>query len=197
MSLLNSMSAPSRQLSEVLTRAIEQAHLASNIIRDLREFCSKGDGPKKCLEIDGIINGLLKLLKSEEQESGVTIEFYPECRSCKVMVSKVQIDQVLINLVRNSIEAIKLAKTPNGRVVLQTRRFPNDTVEVTVADNGPGIDGEIIDMIFEPFQTNKETGMGIGLSLSRSIIEAHGGKLWLDKHYRNGALLGFALPVCQ
>jgi len=66
---------------------------------------------------------------------------------------------------------------------------------VTVADNGPGIDAAIVDVIFDPFQTSKKTGMGFGLSLSRSIIEVHGGKLWLDKSYRNGALFGFELPV--
>jgi two-component system sensor kinase FixL len=71
----------------------------------------------------------------------------------------------------------------------------NNCAEVTVADNGPGIDASIIDVIFYPFQTSKKAGMGLGLSLSRSIIEAHGGKLWMDKSYRSGALFAFQLPV--
>ena len=82
-------------------------------------------------------------------------------------------------------------------MVLRSRLIPGDSVEVTIADNGPGIDPEMVKTIFEPFQTNKEDGMGIGLSLSRSIIEAHGGKLWVDSRYQDGALLGFALAVCQ
>jgi two-component system sensor kinase FixL len=70
-------------------------------------------------------------------------------------------------------------------------------VEVTVADNGPGINAEIADTLFDPFQTNKESGMGIGLSLSRAIIEAHEGRLWVDKDRHNGALFGFQLPVSK
>jgi two-component system sensor kinase FixL len=104
----------------------------------------------------------------------------------------------LVNLVWNSLEAIGQAKIANGRVVIQSRLLPNDMIEVTVTDNGPGIDSTMANKIFEQFQTSKETGMGIGLSLSRSIIEeVHGGKLWADKNHQNGALLGFELPVIE
>jgi two-component system sensor kinase FixL len=113
------------------------------------------------------------------------------------MADKIQIEQVLVNMVRNSLEAIGHAKITEGRVVLQTRLLPNDSIEVTVTDNGPGIDAEMVSRIFHPFQTSKETGMGIGLSLSRRIIETHGGKLWVDDDYQNGALFGFTLPVSK
>jgi two-component system sensor kinase FixL len=99
--------------------------------------------------------------------------------------------------VRNAIEAITNAKISEGRIVLHTRLLPHDSVEVTVADNGTGIAASIVDVIFDPFQTSKKTGMGVGLSLSRSIIEAHGGKLWLDKSYSRGALFGFELPISK
>ncbi|MEA3241821.1 MAG: ATP-binding protein, partial [Pseudomonadota bacterium] len=110
---------------------------------------------------------------------------------------KIQIEQVLVNLVRNSLEAIGHAKITGGRVVIQTRLLPNDMIEVNVIDNGPGIDATMTGKIFDQFQTSKETGMGIGLSLSRTIIEAHGGKLWVDKDHQNGALFGFELPVSE
>jgi two-component system sensor kinase FixL len=196
-SLVNSMSSPPQQLGEVLERAIEQSHRAGDIIRHLREFVSKGNSHRELLEIDQVARGIITFLKHEVQESDVVVEFYPRCQSRKIKADKIQIDQVLINLVRNSLEAIGHAKISEGRVVLQTRLLPNDSVEMTVTDNGPGIDAEMVDTIFHPFQTSKETGMGIGLSLSRRIIEDHGGKLWMDKEYQNGALFGFELPVSK
>jgi len=194
-SLLKTLSPPPQQLCEILERAGEQAHRASDIIRHLREFISKGDNQRELFELDQAIRGILQLLKYDVQDSGVKIEFYPGCESCKVMADKVQIDQVLINIVRNSIEAITNANISQGRIVLRTRLLPNNSVEVTVADNGPGVDAAIVDVIFDPFQTSKKTGMGFGLSLSRSMVEDHGGKLWLDNSYTNGALFGFELPV--
>jgi two-component system sensor kinase FixL len=196
-SLVNSMSSPPQQLGEILKRATEQAHRAGDIIRHLREFVSKGNSHKELLEIDQVVRGIITFLKHEVQESDVVVEFYPRCQSRKVEADKIQIDQVLINMVRNSLEAIGHAKISEGRVVLQTRLLPNDSIEVTVTDNGPGIDAEMVGTIFHPFQTSKETGMGIGLSLSRRIIEDHGGKLWMDKEYQNGALFGFELPVSK
>jgi C4-dicarboxylate-specific signal transduction histidine kinase len=197
LSLLNSLSSPPQQLCEILERAEKQALRAGDIIRHLRELVSKGNNQKEPLELDQAIRGIITLLKYEVQQSAVKIEFYPDCQACRVEADRIQIDQVLINLVRNSIEAISNAKKPGGRIVLRTRMLPNNFVEMTVADNGPGVDADIVNVIFDPFQTSKKTGLGFGLSLSRSIIEAHGGKLWVDEAYRNGALFGFELPVSR
>ena len=196
-SLLHSLSSPPQQLCEILERASEQAHRAGDIIRHLREFVSKGGNHKEILDLGQVIRSMLSFLKYELQESGVKIEFHQDCRTCKVKADKIQMDQVLINLVRNSLEAIGQAKITNGRVVLHARLLPHDRVGVTVTDNGPGIDAKMVGKIFEPFQTSKETGMGIGLSLSRRIIEAHDGELWVDKEYLNGARFGFQLPVSR
>ena len=136
-------------------------------------------------------------LKWEVQDSGVKFELRLEEQTHKVTANKIQIEQVLVNLVRNSLEAIGHAKITEGRVVIQTSLLQNDMIEVRVSDNGPGIDVTMAGKIFDQFQTSKETGMGIGLSLSRTIIEAHGGKLWVDKGHQNGALFGFSLPVSE
>lgn len=194
-SLLNSLPSPPLQLSEVLERAEKQAHRASEIIRQLRHFVSKGDNQKELLELDRVIQDIISFLRIDAQRSGIKIEFYPNCPNCRVEANKIQIDQVLVNIVRNSIEAIRNTTITGGQIVLRTNLLPNNCVEVTVADNGSGIDAAIVDVIFDPFQTSKKTGMGLGLSLSRSIIEAHGGKLWVDKGYMSGALFGFQLPV--
>jgi two-component system sensor kinase FixL len=80
---------------------------------------------------------------------------------------------------------------------VQTRLLLNESIETTVIDNGPGIDADMADKMFNPFQTSKPSGMGMGLSISRTIVEAHGGKLWADVQHGNGALFGFNLPVCE
>jgi two-component system sensor kinase FixL len=147
--------------------------------------------------LDKIIRDVIIFLKWEVRERGVKIELRLRGQTHKVTANKIQIEQVLVNLVRNSLEAIGHAKITEGRVVIQTRLLQNDMIEVSVSDNGPGIDATMAGKIFDQFQTSKETGMGIGLSLSRTIIEAHGGKLWVDKDHQNGALFGFELPVSE
>ena len=196
-SLVNSMSSPPQQLGEILERATEQAHRAGEIIRHLREFVSKGDSNQEFLDIDQVIRDVIILIKHEAQKSDVKIIFHPGSQACKIKANKIQIEQVLINMVRNSLEAIRNAKIAEGQIVLQSRMLSNESVKITVADNGPGINPAMVDTLFHPFQTTKKTGMGIGLSLSRTIIETHDGKLWLDKNYENGALLVFELPVSK
>jgi PAS domain S-box-containing protein len=196
-SLVSSLPSPPQQLGEMLERAKEQAHRAGDIIRHLREFVSKEGKDKEPFDLDQVIRDVITLLKWEVQESGIKIDLRPGGQTRKVSANKIQIEQVLINLVRNSLEAIGQAEIAAGRVVIQTRLLPNDMIEVSVSDNGPGVDATMADKIFDQFQTSKETGMGIGLSLSRTIIEAHGGNLWVDKDRQNGALFVFELPVSE
>jgi len=181
----------------MLERATEQAHRAGDIIRHLREFVSKGEKDKESVDLDKIIRDVITFLKWEVQESGVKIKLRLDGQAHKVTVDKIQIEQVLINLVRNSLEAFEHAEMTEGHVVIQTGLLPNAMIEVRVTDNGPGIDATMADKIFDQFQTSKETGMGIGLSLCRTLIEVHGGKLWVDKNHQNGALFGFKLPVSE
>ena len=111
------------------------------------------------------------------------------------MANKVQIEQVLVNLVRNSVEAMQSHKTSGGKVILGTRLTKDGMIEVTVTDNGPGIDPDMKGKMFNPFQTSKASGMGMGLSISRSIIEAHGGTIRAVEQHPDGASFVFTLPV--
>jgi len=196
-SLVNSLPSSPQQLGEILELATEQAHRAGDIIRNLREFVGKESKDKEAFEVDRVIYDIVTFLKSEVQKSGVRIELHLGGQACKVTANRVQIEQVLVNLVRNSLEAFEHTKTVDGRIDIQTRLLPNDMFEVIVTDNGPGIDAAMAGKIFDQFHTSKESGMGIGLSLSRSIIEAHGGRLWVDESHQNGALFGFVLPVSK
>jgi len=193
--MLEEQPAMPEKLSDILGRALEQTHRAGDIIRRLRDFVSKGTTQKEPIEIDKLIRGVMDFLDWELRNSHVKIDLNHCGHHCEVVVDKVQIEQVLLNLVRNSLEAIQNADTREGHVLLKTHVLPGNLVEVTVSDNGPGIDEDMVDKLFNPFQTNKGTGMGMGLSISRSIIEAHGGKLWAAKAPANGAVFGFNLPL--
>jgi PAS domain S-box-containing protein len=192
-SLVNALPEPPRQLGEILSRATEQAHRAGDIIRHLREFVSKKDNNIESFDLDQAIKDVIKFLKWEIQESGVIIEFHAGGQSRRIEACRVQIEQVLINLLQNSLDAIRDGNIMNGKVVITSCLKANDMIEVTVADNGPGIEPSIASRIFHQFQSSKKSGMGIGLSISRTIIETHGGKLWVDKNYPGGTLFGFVL----
>jgi len=193
--LVKSLPSPPPQLRGILERASEQAQRAGNIIRHLREFVSKGSNDKQPLDLDEVIKDLNILLGSELKSSKVKLEYCLDGRGRRVMANKVQIEQVMVNLVRNSVEAIHSIHNYTGKVILKTRILKDESIEVTVSDNGPGIDPSMIGKLFNPFQTSKVTGMGMGLSISRSIIEAHGGSIWADEQHHHGALFGFSLPV--
>jgi PAS domain S-box-containing protein len=182
-------------LVELLERAAEQAHRSGDIIRHLRRFLSKGRIKKVRVDLDAVIREIADFFYWEVRDSPVKIEFRLNSQGRLVEADRVQVEQVLLNLVRNGVEAIQGAGMADGHLVLQTRVLPTDSIEVTVADNGPGVDPVMSGRIFDPFQTTKETGMGMGLSISRSIIDAHGGKLWLADAPGKGAIFGFELPL--
>ena len=179
---------------DILERASGQAHRAGNIIRHLREFISKGRNNKTRVVLDELIQLVIDFISWERRDSDIQVTFHPGTSSREVLIDKIQIEQVLINLIRNSIEAIRDAAISGGQVDIATRLAGEDMVEVSVADNGPGIDPTLADSLFEPYQTSKETGLGMGLSISRSIIEAHNGKLWADRQRQQGALFCISIP---
>jgi signal transduction histidine kinase len=104
----------------------------------------------------------------------------------------VHIEQVLLNLLRNAIDAIRDASMSSGSITVMTRRF-EDMAQVSVIDSGPGIDAATADKVFEPLASHKEYGLGVGLRISRSLIEAHGGRLWVEPH-TPGGIFYFVLP---
>ena len=182
---------------DILERASEQAHRAGEVIRHLREFVSKGSNNKSRVVLDKLIQGVIDLVSWELRDSDIQVVFQQDPRAHEVCVDKIQVEQVLINLVRNSIEAIRGAGISGGQVDIATRLTADGSIEVSVADNGPGIDPSMSNSLFDPYQTSKETGMGMGLSISRSIIEAHNGKLWADEQRQQGALFSMRIPGCE
>jgi signal transduction histidine kinase len=112
------------------------------------------------------------------------------------MVDLLQIEQVLINLLRNAIEAIGESRTPRGAILIEAKNLDADFIEVRVVDTGPGFPPQLLESAFLPLSSSKAEGLGIGLPLCRSIVEAHGGKLWLDDSSPGGAV-HFTLPIAK
>ena len=192
--LADSLPDSLKLLKEILSHATSQAQRAGDIIRHIRGLVSHDDQVLEHLELDMLISDVIKFLKWDIQEYGVLVQFTPGTQKARINANKIQIEQVLINLLQNSLQAIG-KKKPQSKIVIGTRLLDDRMLEVTVADNGPGIPPSIADTLFGQFKTSKSKGMGIGLSLSRTIIEAHGGTLWFDKNFKDGALFGFVLPT--
>jgi PAS domain S-box-containing protein len=182
---------------DILKRASGQAHRAGDVIRHLREFLSKGSNNRVRVVLDDLIQGVIDFISWEVRDSDIQITFLPGSPGREILAGKVQIEQVLINLIRNSVEAIRQADISGGQVNIATGMAADGSIEVTVADNGPGIAPSVAGSLFESYQTSKEEGMGMGLSISRSIIEAHNGRLWADEKRPQGALFSMSIPECN
>ena len=173
-------------------KAVEQVDRAAQIIRRLREFVSKGDADRRPESLSKIVEEASALAlvgaKSQGLRAAISLDPFAEL----AFVDKIQIQQVLVNLVRNAVEAMEAGPLRNLHV---TTRRQGEMIEVAVADTGPGIAEHIKARLFEPFVTSKATGMGVGLSICRSIVESNGGRLWAEDNEDGGTVFRFTLPV--
>jgi two-component system sensor kinase FixL len=176
-----------------LDETAKQALRAGDIIRHLREFVTRGETERRPEDIKKLVEeaGALALVGSRERGVKSVFEFGPE--SGVVLADRVQVQQVLINLMRNAMEAMR--DSERRELVIRTHEVAATTLAVEVADTGPGIPDEIAAQLFQPFVTTKPGGMGIGLSISKRIIESHGGHLTVAKNDEGGATFVFTLPT--
>lgn len=185
--------ATAGRIREALEETAKQSLRAGEIIRHLREFVTRGETEKSREDVRKLIEeaGALALVGSRQEGVRSVFEFARDTEH--VLVDKVQIQQVLINLMRNALEAMRESK--QRELVVRTERDDAGFVLIEVADTGPGISEEILERLFHPFTTSKSNGMGIGLSISKRIIEAHGGQILASRNARGGATFRFSLPV--
>jgi two-component system sensor kinase FixL len=176
-----------------LEETAKQALRAGDIIRHLREFVTRGDTERQPEDIRKLIEeaGALALVGSRERGIKAVFAFGPA--DDVVIADRVQIQQVLINLMRNAMEAMRDSEVKT--LTVTTRHTDAERLEVTVADTGPGIADDIAPNLFQPFVTSKPNGMGVGLSISRRIIESHGGELTVRRNEAGGATFTFTLPL--
>ena len=176
---------------EIVQDIDAQAHRAGEIIRALRQFVGKDDTSRSSFDLNTLIDQTLRLIANDAQKHGVDIVVsIPE--KTIVVGARVQIAQVFVNLLRNSIEAMAEAGTKDPKITIKAQSEP-DFLRISVQDNGPGMIAP--QDVFTPFQSTKADGMGMGLSICRSIIEGHGGKFLADQNVDQGALFAFTLPM--
>jgi two-component system, LuxR family, sensor kinase FixL len=179
---------------EALRDTAEQALRAGEIVRRMRDFLSHGDSEQAVESLSKIMTeaNALALVGSREHDIEVQISLDPEAES--VFVDRIQIQQVLVNLIRNAIEA--MLDSPVRTLTISTSA-EEDMITVAIEDSGSGISDELAPQLFQPFVTSKEAGMGIGLSICRTIIEAHGGRIWFEPAAEGGTIFQFTLPKAE
>jgi two-component system sensor kinase FixL len=183
----------SATMRNALDKAAEQAVRAGQIIRRLRDFVSRGETERRVERVSKLVEEASALALVGTRELGVDVRLRIRPDADLVVADRVQIQQVLLNLIRNAIDAMDASV--RRELTIATKPVENDMVEVSVSDTGPGIAPEIADQLFQPFVTTKRQGMGVGLSISRTIVDAHGGGIWAEANKGGGTVFRLTLPA--
>ena len=190
--LLASPEPDLERIRQAMNHAVEQTLRSGEIIRRLRTFVTRGEVARQPESIAQLIEEASALALIGAKERGVKVLISMDPSLPAVSVDRVQIQQVLLNLIRNALEAMENCQVRELAITASVR---DDTVLVSVTDTGSGISPEIEARLFQPFVTTKAEGMGIGLSVCRTIVEAHGGVLWMEPNSGGGSAFRFTLPM--
>lgn len=186
-----SQSMHNLMLRDAIDRAADQALRAGQIIRRMRQFVARGETDRHIENLARLIEESSALALVGVHEAGVHVTFDFDPRVGSVLADKIQVQQVILNLIRNAIEAMH--ETSCRKLTISTAQLPDNVAEIRVTDTGPGIAPEIAGQLFQPFVTSKPNGMGVGLSISRTIVEAHGGRLWAEPNPAGGTIFALTL----
>jgi signal transduction histidine kinase len=194
---LNWLNAPTPRLEEVrqsLAGVLKNGRRAGDVIAGIRDLISKAQPRIERLDINDVIREVLEIAQGEAAQYGMSVRTDFADGLPPVQGDRAQLQQVIINLVANAVEAMCGGPERPGEVVICTHRTEADEVCVMVQDTGPPLDPAKLGRMFDAFYTTKPGGMGMGLSICRSIVEEHGGRLWAEPNEPQGAILTFSLP---
>lgn len=193
--LLSTGQADDPALAEALAGANGEARRARAIVHRIRDFVQNRPARPVAIEAAFLVREAASFAEPEARQHGVELRLDLGGASCSVHADPIQIQQVLLNMVRNAVEAIATAACPQRRVTLRVRLLEENAVEFAVEDSGPGLPEAHLDRVFDPFFTTKEDGVGIGLALCHSIVDAHGGSIRAEPHPDGGTVFLFTLPA--
>jgi signal transduction histidine kinase len=179
--------------AETAKKAVAQVERAADVVRHLRALVRLDRSNRAPCRFEQIVEEALELCRPDLDRTHVTVRTDIAPDLPRIMIDLLQIEQVLINLLRNAIEAIGNSR---GSVLIAAKPFDAEFIEIRVVDTGPGFPPTLLESAFLPLSSSKAEGLGIGLPLCRSIVEAHGGKLWIDDGSKGGAV-HFTLPIAK
>jgi PAS domain S-box-containing protein len=185
------------KLRQILDGIASDGQRAAKIIRSLRSIFKHEQHIGTPLSVNELIFNVLTLIEPELQSHNITVQTTLDDALPQILGDRVQLQQVMVNLISNAIDAMNAVADDSRVLHLKTELEDAKNVRITVQDSGPGIEVENIERIFDRFFTTKSQGMGMGLSICRSIVEAHGGRLWADAGVHRGSLLLISLPIGQ
>jgi two-component system sensor kinase FixL len=180
-------------LRDAVDKAGEQALRAGQVIRRLRDFVARGESERRVEDVRKLVEEASALALVGVKDKGVRVRFDFDPRVEFVLADKVQIQQVILNLMRNAIEAMD--ETERRELVVSSTPAADNMIRISVADTGSGISPDISTQLFQPFITTKRQGMGVGLSISRTIVESHGGTITPQPNPGGGTIFSFTLPA--
>jgi PAS domain S-box-containing protein len=183
------------QVVSDLERICASAEEAGQIVRRLRQFADKHKPSRSIIDVNALIQSSMPFVKDDVMTNNIRLRLELEPGLPTVLADSLLLQQVILNLARNAIEALKCCADGERELLIRTSTAESGTIEVVVCDTGPGLSAESSDKLFEPFFTTKPHGLGLGLSLSRSLVEAEGGQLVAQRNSGRGMTFRFTLPV--
>ena len=186
------------KLPEIFDKLIQHAHRASAVIERMQNMARRHESAREKIHCKDLVRDVVKLAEAEARIRGIAIEIDTEIGLPYVAVDSVQIQQVALNLLRNGMESMQQVDCRNGNIIGLTAKQQDDgSIEFAVVDSGAGVADETVEKLFAPFSTTKKSGMGMGLSISRVIVTAHGGRLDFRNSKDGGATFFFTLPPAE
>jgi signal transduction histidine kinase len=185
------------EVRAALSNIVTDGHRASNVIRSVREIFKRDSPGKGPLAVNDVIEDILTLVSGEIRKQRLSLKKELPSALPDVVADRTQLQQVIINLIMNAIEAMTTVTDHERLLTVQTYAYDAGNVVIKIEDSGPGINPSDKDRIFDAFHTTKSEGMGMGLFICRSIIEAHGGRLWASPGAHHGSIFHVVLPSSQ